>query len=154
MAKQRLHQALAPIDVITASEMEALQNNNNEQLIRAWYRGESFRTLVGAPSGAPIDTVYLPGPSSGYAIALRLAAVNLSGPGQFCVYVGNTDRFPPIASIASVNNGSIDQALADWGSQEVVLRDQHDIIFQCIGSTITSYRLHWKEVPGEMVGKL
>ena len=138
----------SPIDILTADELKEAMGHSVDNTIRGLLRGVDYLTFQGNNNA---NTIALPGPESGYCWSLKMASVQLSGAGQFCVYLSENTGTPPIASIAS---DPANQAIATWSANQVVIKDSRVILFSCTAATINTWMLRVKQVPTEMQGKL
>jgi hypothetical protein len=77
VAEQRLHSALAPVDILTRLEMEQVLHKGMENFFHQEYLGVSYKEFNGNADGA--TSVQIPGPDSGYAWALKLLSATLTG---------------------------------------------------------------------------
>lgn len=78
MGQQRLHQALAPIDVLTRLDVEEMLNTRMDSFIRDWYRGEIFMEVNGnVLAGQTQFTIN--GPVSGCSWSLKTLSVVVNG---------------------------------------------------------------------------
>lgn len=77
MAEQRLHSALAPVDILTRLELEEVMHKGMQTFFQQEQIGVSYKEYNGSADGA--NSVQIPGPDSGYAWALKLVAAILTG---------------------------------------------------------------------------
>ena len=161
MPEQRMHSALAPIDVLTRAELDATLTNRFSSFIRDWYRGEDYLSFVGNGSG--INPFVIPYTAdSGYAWSIKMVSGVLTGQtGSVTVIVSVGDingTGIPIARVAAGGGGTGDSAfVAPFSSNQVVLKSQESININLFGTTpgtVALYRLQVKQVPAEMIGKL
>jgi hypothetical protein len=138
----------AAIDMLTKSELDESMGHNFDAAIRSLLHGIDFLWFTGSSQGA--TTVLIPGPESGYVWSIKFAAAQLAAAGQFCVYLGENTASAPIGSIAT---DPLNQAIATWTSNVVVLKDSRDITFFS-SAGILDWKLMVKQVPAEMQGKL
>src|SRR5260370_34231387 len=97
MGEQRLHHALAPIDILTRLELESTLNTRFDSFIRDWYRGEQYIEQNGSCNGVTQFTI--PGPDSGYAWSVKLVSVVVSAAATINFYAGDNTNNAPIASL-------------------------------------------------------
>jgi hypothetical protein len=139
----------ATLDLLTKGELDESMGHNFDAAIRDILRGVDYLWFSG--NGQSATTVEISGPESGYCWSIKFASVQLAAAGQFCVYLGENTASAPIASIAS---DPLNQAIATWTSNVVVLKDSRNLTFFSNGGGIVDWKLMVKQVPTEMQGKL
>lgn len=108
MGEQRLHHALAPIDLLTRLELEQVLSAKLDAFTRDFYRGKSFNEENGnclSNTGAAVASFTIPGPDSGYLWAPKMFAVTVNG------LVSTTPAVNAIplgaSGVATYNNNSV-----------------------------------------------
>jgi hypothetical protein len=149
MPEQRMHSALAPIDVLTRAELDATLTHRFDSFIRDWYRGEDYVEYNGNGNGATI--LSLPGPDSGYAWALKTVALVVNSGCTVDVYLGDNTATAPIGE--QITTGPM-AAIFTWSSNQVVFKDQRNLTVVVSTGGINAWKIVAKQVPGEMIGKL
>lgn len=143
---------LGEIDFLTDPELRQSLGHAISHEIREWYRGLDYMGFAGPGNGT--STVTIPGPDSGYTWSVKLASAVLSTSGVLSVYPDDHIGVAPIGVIASVANGSANEAVFRWGSNQAVIKDQRNITFFANASVILAWRLLVEQAPTEMQGKL
>lgn len=152
MGQQRLHAALAPIDVLTRLEMEEVTHKELSNAVRMHYLGVDYREINGNGDGAAI--VSIPGPESGYAWSLKIAAITTLAADIFSVYLGeNAIVTAPIGNTATVACVGGFCGIVTYTSNIAVVKDGRSITLATVNG-IQEYKILAKQVPAEMVGKL
>lgn len=152
MAEQRLHHALAPIDVLTRLDLESVMNSKMDSFIRDWFRGETFVEVNGnAPSPFTGTSFPIAGPDSGYSWSLKTLSVVISAAATVTVYFGDNVNTAPIATQTLTAAGA---AVFTWTSNVAVIKDQRFLTVNLSAGTPSAYKLTAKQVPTEMEGKL
>jgi hypothetical protein len=149
MTQQRLHSALAPIDVLTRIEMEELLNKNMEAAERTRVRGVDYMEVNGNAANA--TSVAIQGPDQGYAWSLKIASAVLSAAATLNVYLGDNQNTAPVGSVILAAAGA---AIVTWTSNIVIIRDARFITLASSVAGIGAWKIIAKQVPNEMVGKL
>jgi hypothetical protein len=150
-----LNQKLAAggyLDLLTKDELSEAMGHNLDAAIVKWYRGIDYLTFVGVGNGQP--TFAIPySPEAGYCWSLKLVAAQVGNSVSIMSIYINSIASPAIATASVI--GPNDDAIATWSANQVVLKDGQQI-FLWTGSlgTINTFRLHVKQVPVEMQGKL
>jgi hypothetical protein len=70
------------------------------------------------------------------------------------IYPADSTGVAPIGIVASIANGTANEAVYRWGSNQAVIKDQRNITFFASGSVILAWRLLVEQAPTEMQGKL
>jgi hypothetical protein len=151
--KQRLHAAMAPIDVLTREELEASMTTQMNAMVRDIYRGVGYHETNGSGDGAA--TVIIPGPESGFAWSVKIVSALLTvSTDTLTVFLGDSTTTAPIASIVPVTGfGGLFYAIGTFTSNTVVLKDARSITLAS-NSGILQYKVIAKQAPAEMVAKL
>jgi hypothetical protein len=157
MAEQRLHSAMAPIDVLTRIEMEEVMHKGLDAFVRDLYRGVDYLSFTGINTPAA-QTLTIPGPDSGYAWSVKLLGLMISATNiEVAVFLGDNPNNAPVDNGGSAPiavNGAY-PIVFKWTSNLVVVRDNQVITAVCsAGATIGAWRMFVKQVPNEMIGKL
>lgn len=151
MAEQRLHSALAPIDILTRLEMEQVQRKGMEAFFHQEALGVSYKEINGNAQGQA--SVTIDGPDSGYAWSLKLVSAVLSSSTDVLgIYLGDSTNTAPIGSVPANTLGSTFPAITTFTSNVVIVQDQRSITL--LSAAINAYKIIVKQVPGEMVVKL
>lgn len=143
---------LGEIDFLTDKELRETVGHQLSHTIREWFRGLDYMGFAGPGNGTAQVTI--PGPDSGYTWSLKLASVVLSTSGVMSVYPDDHVGVAPIGSVASLANGTANEAVFRWGSNQAIVKDQRNITFFASGSIIVAWRLLVEQAPTEMQGKL
>jgi hypothetical protein len=151
MAKQDFG-PLGVIDLLTDKELRESMGHNIDHMIRDWLRGIDYMGFAGTGNGT--GTLTIPGPNSGYAWSVKLASAQLSSQGVLSVYPADSPNVAPIGTVTSIANGTNNDAVIRWGSNQAVVKDQRNFTFYSSQGVILNYRLLVKQVPAEMQGKL
>lgn len=153
MGEQRLHSALAPIDILTRMDLEQAQRKNLDAYWYELYRGVSYQeyNTVVQPAGL---TAQLPGPDSGYTWSLKMLSAVLSAAGNLAVFLGDNTNTAPVGGGASVTMGGLNVVNVQFGSNCTIVQDQRVITLLAVTGNIQQVKLIYKQVPSEMVGKL
>lgn len=149
MTLQRLHSALAPLDVLTRLELEAELSKGAELAERARVRGIDYMEFNGNGQGAA--TVSIQGPESGYAWSLKIVSAVVSQACTFLLYMGDNTITAPIGK---VQTSGADVAIVTFTSNIAIVRDARYLTLTVSAGGIAAYKLIAKQVPDEMVGKL
>jgi hypothetical protein len=149
MTQQRLHSALAPIDILTRLEMEEVLTKGLDQAERTRVRGVDYMEVNGNAANA--TSVTIQGPIQGYAWSLKIASVVLSAAGVFNVYLGDNQNTAPVGSVTLAAAGP---AIVTWTSNIVIVRDSRYITLASSVAGIGAWKILSKQVPNEMIGKL
>lgn len=162
MGEQRLHHALAPIDLLTRLELEQTLDSRFDAFTRDFYRGKFFTEENGNAQGTA--TVTIPGPDSGYAWSIKTISINVLGTAQalVVVWLGDNTLTAPIGvqttagfafSTANTNN-----AIFTFTSNVIIVKDQRPITVAAFLAGSAAQIGQWKviaqQVPTEMEGKL
>jgi hypothetical protein len=145
MAEQRLHSALAPVDILTRLELEQVQRKGMEEFFHQEYLGVDYKEYNDNAQGA--TTYAFPGPDSGYAWSLKLISAVMAT-GTFAAYLGDNTNTAPIAYSASGAN-----PVFTFTSNVVVVKDNR-VITLVASVALGAVKLLAKQVPAEMVAKL
>jgi hypothetical protein len=153
MTQQRLHAAMAPIDVLTRMELEETLTKHNDMLVRDIFRGVGYHETNGNGDSAAIVTVQ--GPESGYAWSIKIVSAQLTLTSDvLTVFLGDNTNSAPIATITPVTGlGGLFFSIGTFTSNTVVLKDARSITLAS-NSGILAYKIIAKQVPAEMVAKL
>lgn len=151
MPEQRLHSALAPIDVLTRLEMEQVLHKGLDTAVRMHYLGVDYKEVNGNGDGAPI--VSIPGPESGYAWSLKIASVTTLAADIFTLYLGENTIFPPIGNTPTIACVGGFCGIITFTSNIAVVKDGRAITL-VTANGVQEYKIIAKQVPAEMVGKL
>jgi hypothetical protein len=174
MGEQRLHSALAPVDILTRLEHEAVMHNALNSALREKYRGvENQRFPRTYGSGAVTLNLFDPnapcGPEQGDFWEVRRIIVKssvLADTAKYVIYRGTTpsdptsaysDMFLLEAGVGGASPGLNVNVGYYPGSQAVSLYGGEQIYCQVLGATIgNTYVLEGEaiRVPAEMKGKL
>jgi hypothetical protein len=164
MGEQRLHHALAPIDLLTRLELEQTLDTRFDAFTRDFYRGKSFIEINGNGNGV-LTQITIPGPDSGYSWSLRMLSVNIAGTAQAFVVACAGDTITTSAAFASGLTGGFafpslnyNGVIFPFSSNQVIIKDQRSVTIAAAlagsGAIITNYKLIAQQVPTEMEGKL
>jgi hypothetical protein len=142
------------LDLLTKQELKETMGHSLDDAIVKWYRGVDYLTFVGnATPNSPSTGIYtIPWvPEQGYAWAVKIVAFTMSSSAQTAVYQGTDITQAPVAF-----PGFNATAVATFSSNQLVIKDGSPITLFAAGgsSTILNWRLHVKQVPTEMQGKL
>ena len=183
MTQQRLHSALAPIDVLTREELEESLHKNLEAAMRARVRGLDVARLPIQPVTALAATVFLSGsnpsgggsdlvfgPNEGDVWMLRRAIVKSSVPADVATYLLYRGSTPSDVAFAYTFRFLLDgmsQANATPGqrcnvgfyaaTKSVFINSGEQLYAQVLGGTVgAQYLLEAEAIrcPAEMKGKL
>lgn len=132
MAVQRLHSAMAPIDILTREELEQSQRKQLDAFWYEKYRGESFQEYNTTVSPAAA-TATIPGPDSGYSWSVKLVAAVLSTAGSLAVLLGDNVNTAPVGGGSSIVAASLNLVAVQFGSNAVVVQDQRVLTLQSAG---------------------
>jgi hypothetical protein len=143
---------LGQVDLLTDPELKQSLGHGISHAIREWYRGLDYMGFAGPGNGT--NTLTIPGPDSGYTWSVKLASVSLSTSGVLSVYAADNPGGAPLGIVASIANGTANEAVFRWGSNQCVIKDQRNITLFSSGSVILAYRLLVEQAPTEMQGKL
>lgn len=152
MAEQRLHSALAPVDILTRLEMEQIQRKSMDEFFHQQALGVSYIERNGAESAAA--SVTIPGPDSGYAWSLKLVSVRLDAAGDAGIYLGDTTRTAAVGGGPTVLTDNKNLVVATFTSNVVVVKDGRNITIGAHTGNILQWKVIAKQVPAEMVAKL
>lgn len=156
MATQRLHAAMAPIDVLTRSELSEELHKAEEGRIREFYRGVDYHEINGNGDGAAF--VVVPGPESGYAWSVKIVSFTVgTASQQVYLYLGESNASSPIGTTtasATANGNSYYAAVFVYTSNVVVLKDGRSLYIEAPSGAIYNWKVIAKQVPSEMIGKL
>ncbi len=150
--EQRLHSALAPVDILTRLEMEQVFHKGMENFFHQEYLGVSYKEFNGNADGA--SSVQIAGPDSGYAWSLKMISAVLAAADDLGIWLGENTTTAPIGGGATVKMGGQFVVNVTFTSNVVVISDQRLVTLAADTSTIGAYKLIAKQVPAEMVGKL
>lgn len=153
--EQRLHSALAPVDILTRLEMEQIQRKGMEAYFHQEALGVSYMEKNG--NGDNATTVTIPGPDSGYSWSLKLvSAVMPAGTGgtdEIGIYLGESASSAPVGGGSAVSRGQLATVITTFTSNVVVVQDGRSVTL--LGTSgIGAWKLIAKQVPSEMVAKL
>ena len=152
MSNQRISQG-GYLDLLTKDEVKESMGHSLDAAIVKWYRGVDYLTFVGnANPNSPTGVYTIPWvPEQGYTWSVKIVAFTMSASAQTAVYQGTDITQAPVA-FPGFNN----IAVAPFSSNQLVIKDGSPITLVAQGgaSTILNYRLHVKQVPTEMQGKL
>ena len=149
MTTQRLHSALAPLDVLTRVELEESLHKGFEAAERARVRGIDYMEVNGNGNGA--TTVTIPGPDSGYSWSVKIISVVISAGATVSAYLGENTLSAPIGQAVLTAAGA---AIFTYTSNIVIVRDTRSVTLSTSAGGINAWKLLVKQVPGEMIGKL
>lgn len=139
------------LDLLTKDELSQAMGHNFDDAIRDLLRGIDYLSFVGVatPNTGLFTIPYVP--DQGYTWSVKLVAFTLSANAQPSVYLGSDTTQAPIAF-----PGFNTVAVATFSANQVVIKDGTPItVFGAGGATsVLNYRLHVKQVPTEMQGKL
>lgn len=150
MTTQRLHAALAPLDVLTRIELEESLSKGFEQAERARVRGIDYMEVN--TNGSNASTVALNGPESGYAWSLKLISAVLSAAATLSIYLGEAPQ--ATAPIGVVTLSAAGAAIVTYTSNIIIVRDARAITLVSSAGGIGAIKLIARQVPDEMIGKL
>ena len=154
MGEQRLHSALAPIDVLTRLELEQVQHKHLEEFFHQEYLGVSYQEYNNNALQQGVTQFLVPGPDSGYTWSLKLVSVTLSAAGTLAIFLGDNVNSAPIGGGASVIMGGLNVVNDTFTSNTVIVQDQRAITLLAAGGNIGAIKVIAKQVPSEMVAKL
>jgi hypothetical protein len=152
MGEQRLHSALAPIDVLTRLDLEQAQRKNLDEFFHEKFIGVSYQEYNTNGQGA--SQVSIPGPDGGYTWSLKLVSVVLSAAGNLAIFLGDNITSAPVGGGASITMGGLNVVTSTFSSNVVLVQDQRPITLLAVTGTIQQVKVIAKQVPSEMVGKL
>jgi hypothetical protein len=139
------------LDLLTKDELKETMGHSLDASIVKWYRGVDYLSFVGVAS-ANTGTFTIPyTPDQGYTWSIKLVSFTLSAAAQPSIFLGTDTTQAPIAF-----PGFNSVAVATFTSNIVVVKDGTPVTLFAAGgaSSILNYRLHVKQVPTEMQGKL
>jgi hypothetical protein len=175
MAEQRLHSALAPIDLLTRLELEDSLHKNMDWFIRDQYRGLDLSRIPNITVQGNGGTVNLgaigasdgiAGPEQGDIWLLRhvnvVSTEFLTDPAKYFIFRGSTPSDPSSYSarflLDSVVEGGLNVGVAyDPGNKAIYLQPGEQIYCQVTGTTAgNTYVLSGDAIrcPAEMKGKI
>lgn len=141
------------LDLLTPGEHKQNLDDVFNRFLVDRYRGVDYLAFAGLGDGK--STLQVPGPRSGYVWALQLVSVQCSAAiTSLSVYFGENTTSAPVAYTGPVAGDATNQALYTWSRNAAILKDERSITLSVNAGIINSYRLHVKEVPNEMIGKL
>jgi|ERR1700683_1378852 len=115
-------------------------------------------TVNGVIVGTSAGTYVVPADGSiavSYTVATPTWVWSYAGSGTaFSVYSGSNNQVAPIGNAISQVNGTNNEAVVKWSSNQVVLKDGRQITLYCGAATIINYLIMVEQVPTEMQGKL
>lgn len=149
MTQQRLHSALAPLDVLTRIELEESLTQGFEQAERARIRGIDYMEVNG--NGNAAANVTVPGADSGYAWSLKIVSFVCSAACTANVYMGENANSAPIGTIVLTGAGP---AIFTYTSNIAIVRDARAVFLTVSAGGINAWKVIAKQVPNEMIGKL
>lgn len=137
------------VDLLTPSEHKDNLNKLFERYLIERYRGESYLQFTGVSSGS---VVQIPGPNSGYVWSVKLLSIVCDQTSVgLNVYLGENTNTAPIYT---GGNGLSNAVVTLFTSNTFIHQDERPITVTSSTGNITAWRLHVKQVPGEMIGKL
>lgn len=176
MAKQQLHSGLAPIDVLTRTELEETLHKNMDAMLRQQYRGVDFIKIpvqFGAGNGSGIQ-LNVAGQSDPYCgpeqgdfwMLIRLNVVSsafLTDTAKYVVFRGGTPSDTVDSTqmryllTTGVAGGQTQGIPYEPGQKKVYLEPGEQLYAQVFNTTIGNTYMMVGEairVPAEMKGKL
>ena len=143
---------LGSVDILTHSELKDALGHNISHQIREWFRGIDYMGVAGTGNGTGLITV--PCAEQGYTWDIKLVSAQLAAPGALSIYPGETSGFvAPVGVVASIANGSLNECVFRWSSNQFVLKDGRNLTLLS-SQNILNWRVLAKQVPTEMQGKL
>lgn len=152
MAEQRLHSALAPIDILTRLEMEQVQRKGMEAFFHQEALGVSYKEYNDNADG--VAKFSIDGPDSGYAWSLKLVSFVTAAADDVAIFLGDNTNTAPIGGTTTAKIGGIFAGVVTFTSNVVIVQDNRVITLLADTSTISAVKVIAKQVPGEMVVKL
>lgn len=152
MAEQRLHSALAPVDILTRLEMEQIQRKSMDDFFHQQALGVSYKEYNDNADGVAQYSVN--GPDSGYAWSLKIVSAVLSAAGDLAIFLGDNTLTAPVGGGSSVLMGNLNVVTVTFTSNVVIVQDQRPITLLAHTGTIGAVKIIAKQVPAEMVAKL
>lgn len=134
MAEQRLHSALAPIDVLTRLEMETVLHKGMENFFHQEYLGVSYREFNDNANNVSQYAVDV-SPDSGYAWSLKMVSAILSAAGSLAAFLGDNTLTAPIGGGATAVMGGLNVVNITFTSNVVVMSDQRAITLLASGNS-------------------
>lgn len=142
---------LGTVDILTSSELKDTLGHQMSHTIREWFRGIDYTGAAGPGNGT--GTVQVPCAEQGYTWDIKLVAAQLSAAGSLSIYPGDSLSVAPVGVVASVANGTLNECVFRWSSEQLVIKDGRTLtLFSAV--TILNWRVLAKQVPTEMQGKL
>jgi hypothetical protein len=175
MAEQRLHSALAPIDILTREELDESLHKNLSARIRAEYIGiDNVRfPRISVTATAATQNVFTAqgenpvGPSSGDVWLVRrvvVAGFNLADTAKYILFRGSSPSDPTqytgLQLMEAFTAAGAGQPVGiGWlpGNKTVMLQSGEQIYAQILGATVGNQYILSGEatrVPAEMKGKV
>lgn len=160
MAEQRLHHALAPIDVLTRIEMDSLLNKHFDNLTRTFYRGVDYYRRIESPNAPTYTSPPVP---NGYVWSVRHVGVVMSSADQIIMTFGDTPQvtaaptpLPGILKVFPQGTNAIPYADTGFATDEVMLNPGEQFSLQPFTAShnILGVLFICKQTPAEMKGKL
>ena len=149
LGEQRLHSALAPIDILTRLDLEQTLNTKFDAFIRDWYRGESY--IEQNLNGQGLASITIPGPDSGYMWSVKLVSAVCTAAATVNFYNSDNINTAPVATVVLTAAGP---AIAQFSTNCVTIKDQRPFLVTVSAGAIGAVKLTAKQVPTEMEGKL
>jgi hypothetical protein len=160
MPEQRLHSALAPIDVLTRLELEAELNKHADDLTRSFYRGVDYYRRIDVPNTGTYTSPPVP---EGYVWSVRHVGVVLSAADQVIMTLGDTAQvtatpsgLPGILGVFPQGTNAIPYAANGFSDDQIILNpgEQFSLAPFTGSHTILGVLFISKQTPAEMKGKL
>jgi hypothetical protein len=144
------------IDAVTKSELHDELGHKFDAFIRDLYRGKDYFALA-LPVQNPAAQISISNLMySGYSWSMKMVSLKLSNATavQVSVYLGENINVAPVANGLSVVNGTQNEFIFLWSSNQLVVKDQITLTFLASAGTITAYNIRAEQVPTVMQGKL
>ena len=142
---------LGSVNLLTDDELRETMGHHLNAIVRNWYRGIDYVGVAGNGNGTGLIT--LPTAEQGYTWDIKLVSAQLSAAGALSVYASDNNNTAPVGCGLSVVNGTANEVVLRWSSEQLVLKDGRNITLAS-AVTIVNYRILAKQVPTEMQGKL
>jgi hypothetical protein len=141
------------LDMLTKDELSDAMGHKFDVFLRDLYRGIDFMELTGNNPTAlnPVSVALM---ESGYTWSLRMVSVQTTAACQVSVYPSENINVAPIATFATVANGTNFDGVYLWSSEAAVYKDQRSMTLLCSTGNVINFRFKGKQVPTEMQGKL
>lgn len=143
---------LGTVDILTSGELRETLGHQMSHTIREWFRGVDYTGATGPGNGTGL--IQVPCAEQGYTWDIKLVSAQLAAAGALSIYPGDTTGFTaPVGVVQSITNGSLNECVYRWSSNQFVIKDGR-VITLLSSVNILNWRVLAKQVPTEMQGKL